>query len=133
MLGGVGYAFIFVPLNVMLFKTVPQPDIPSALALTRLAQQIGASVGSAYAATLLDRGYDVAPQRPGGLGFAEQRDGRNASWRRTARSAAAQLNALVTSEAQNIAATDATAFFALLTMCAAVLPFALQRHREPRR
>ena len=33
-------------------------------------------------------------------------------------------------EAQNIAAVNATAFFALLTMAAAVLPFALKRHRE---
>jgi len=128
-LGGVGYAFIFVPLNVMLFKTVPQPDIPSALALTRLAQQIGASVGSAYAATLLERGYDQAINILAGsmslgndavAGFVSMHGA----------PAVAQLGALAASEAQNIAATSATSFFALLTMAAAVLPFALKRYRE---
>ncbi|MGH7715849.1 MAG: MFS transporter, partial [Vulcanimicrobiaceae bacterium] len=59
-LGGIGYAFIWVPLSVILFKTVPPAEVPSALALTRLVQQIGASAGSAYAATLLDRGYSQA-------------------------------------------------------------------------
>lgn len=71
------------------FATVPQAEIPSALALTRLAQQIGASAGSAYAATLLDRGDDLA---------------------RNARAA--------------------TAFFALLTMAASVLPSALSGRGE---
>jgi hypothetical protein len=41
------------------------------------------------------------------------------------------LGALAAAEAQNISAVNATAFFALLTMAAAVLPFALKRHREP--
>ena len=49
----------------MLFKTVPPAEIPSALALTRLSQQIGASVGSAVAATLLtaDTRSRSAPSR----------------------------------------------------------------------
>jgi DHA2 family multidrug resistance protein len=130
MLSGVGYAFIFVPLNVMLFKTVPPAEIPSALALTRLSQQIGASVGSAVAATLLDRGYALALSTLAGpvslsnptiAAFVAAHGGY----------AVGMLGALAAAEAQNISAVNATAFFALLTMAAAVLPFALKRHREP--
>jgi DHA2 family multidrug resistance protein len=130
MLSGVGYAFIFVPLNVLLFKTVPQAEIASALALTRLSQQIGASVGSAVAATLLDRGYalalsalagPVSLSNPAIAGFVAAHGGY----------AAGVLSGLATSEARNLSAVNATAFFALLTMAAAALPFALKRHREP--
>jgi MFS transporter, DHA2 family, multidrug resistance protein len=127
-LGGVGYAFIFVPLNVMLFKSVPQADVPSALALTRLVQQVGASVGSAFAATLLDRGYERALS-----GIAESVSPANSAVAALVSAhgaqAIAQLSALASSEAQNLAATEATGFFAILTMCTAVLPFLLERHR----
>ncbi|MGH7684098.1 MAG: hypothetical protein ACREMT_07135, partial [Vulcanimicrobiaceae bacterium] len=130
LLGGVGYAFIWVPLSVMLFKSVPQIEIPAALALTRLVQQIGASAGSAYAATLLDRGYDSALSNLAG----------NINLHNTAVAsfvaehgshAIAQLSALVSSQAQNIAAADATRFFGLFTALAAVLPFLLRRRAVP--
>jgi DHA2 family multidrug resistance protein len=129
LLGGAGLAFIWVPLSVVLFKTIPPAEIASALALTRLVQQIGASAGSAYAATLLDRGYEGALNTLAG----------SISLHSTAvaslvaahgSQAIAQLSVLVASEAQNIAATEATRFFALATMIAAVLPFLLKRYRE---
>jgi MFS transporter, DHA2 family, multidrug resistance protein len=127
-LGGVGYAFIWVPLSVVLFRTVPQAEIPSALALTRLVQQIGASAGSAYAATLLDRGYNNALS-----GLAGSINlGNNAIAAYVAAhgsQAIAQLTAMVSSEAQNLAATEATRFFAIATIFAAVLPFLLERYR----
>ncbi|HTA38220.1 MAG TPA: MFS transporter, partial [Candidatus Acidoferrales bacterium] len=125
-LGGVGYAFIFVPLSVVLFRTVPHPAIPSALALTRLVQQIGASIGSAFAATLLDRGYvaartalasSISPNSPSVSAFIATHGSQ----------AVAALNALVDSEASNIAAVDATQLFAVVTMAACVLPFLLAR------
>lgn len=127
-LGGVGYAFIFVPLSVVLFKTVPAPSIPSALALTRLVQQIGASIGSAFAATLLDRGYvaarsalasSVSPGNPSVASFLATHGPH----------ALAILDALVDSEATNLAAVSATQLFAIATMAAAVLPFLLARYR----
>ncbi|MBV8221726.1 MAG: MFS transporter, partial [Candidatus Eremiobacteraeota bacterium] len=130
-LSGVGYAFIFVPLNVLLFKAVPPPEIPSALALVRLVQQIGGSAGSAYAATLLDRGYDraysslagsISPHNPAVSGFMTTHGAQ----------AIAQLGALVSSEAQNLAATEATRFFALVTIVAALLPFLLKPVHEGR-
>lgn len=129
-LGGVGYAFIWVPLSVVLFKTVPHTEVPSALALTRLIQQIGASVGSAYAATLLDRGYDGSLSALAGTVTLQSTAVANFVATHGS-SAIAQLSQLVASEAQNLAAADATRFFALFTMAAAVLPFLLPRHREP--
>ena len=123
-LSGVGYAFIWVPLSVVLFRTVDQASIPAALALTRLTQQIGASVGSAYAATLLDRGYVAARTSLAGqisLGRSEI-----ASFLTThGPHALATLNGLVTSEALNLAAVGTTRFFALATIIAAGLPFLL--------
>jgi DHA2 family multidrug resistance protein len=128
-LSGVGYAFIWVPLSVVLFRTVDQPSIPAALALTRLTQQIGASVGSAYAATLLDRGYDGALDSLASqitLGRTEIAQFIATHGPR----ALAALNGLVMSEAQNLAAVEATRFFAIATMGAAVLPFLLAGNRR---
>lgn len=128
-LGGVGYAFIWVPLNVILFKTVPHPDVPSALALTRLASQLGASIGSAYAATLLDRGFERALNALAG----------SVTLSNTAvadfvashgMQAVAQLGSLASGEALNLAAVGATNFFAILTMIAAGFPFLLRRERR---
>ena len=128
-LSGVGYAFIWVPLSVVLFRTVDQASIPAALALTRLTQQIGASVGSAYAVTLLDRGYVAARTALASqitLGRAEI-----ANYLATGGAhAIGTLDALVTSEALNIAAVDATRFFALATIAAAVLPFLLAGNKR---
>jgi DHA2 family multidrug resistance protein len=128
-LSGVGYAFIWVPLSVVLFKVVPQAEIPSALALTRLIQQIGASAGSAYAATLLDRNYNTALS---GLASDISRHSAAVSSFVAAHGSAAlaQLGGVVAAEAQNLAAVEATRFFALATMLAAVLPFLLKRYVE---
>ena len=109
-LGGVGYAFIFVPLSVVLFRTVPQPAIPSALALTRLVQQIGASIGSAFAATLLDRGY-VAARTALGSSLSLNSPSVSAFIATHGTQGIATLNGLVDSEASNIAAVNATQSF----------------------
>jgi MFS transporter, DHA2 family, multidrug resistance protein len=127
-LGGVGYAFIFVPLSVVLFKTVPPPSIPAALALTRLIQQMGASFGSALAATFLDRNYAtalnaLAPSASLGTpAVASFLAGHGPN-------ALSTLNALVEAQATNLSAVTTTQFFALITMAAAVLPFLLARNR----
>ena len=129
-LGGVGYAFIFVPLSVVLFRTVPQPAIPSALALTRLVQQIGASIGSAFAATLLDRGY-VAARTALGSSLSLNSPSVSAFIATHGSQAIATLNGLVDAEASNIAAVNATQIFAIATMAACVLPFLLARTQRP--
>jgi DHA2 family multidrug resistance protein len=129
-LGGVGYAFIFVPLSVVLFRTVPQPAIPSALALTRLVQQIGASIGSAFAATLLDRGY-VAARTALGSSVSLNTPSVSEFIATHGSQSIATLNALVDSEASNIAAVNATQVFAIATMAACVLPFLLARTQRP--
>ena len=130
-LSGVGYAFIWVPLSVALFKTVPHKDIPAALALTRLIQQIGASVGSAYAATLLDRGFDSSLSDLAGTVTRHSTAVASAIAAHGAQ-AIAVLAGLVQQEAANLAAVDATRFFALATMLAAFLPMILPRATTPR-
>lgn len=129
-LGGAGYAFIFVPLSVVIFRTVPQPSIPSALALTRLVQQIGASVGSAFAATLLDRDYvaaryalapEIAPTHPAVTTFLATHGVH----------ALQALDAIVAAQAMNLSAANVTQVFAIATMAAAVLPFLLARTQRP--
>jgi DHA2 family multidrug resistance protein len=127
-LGGVGYAFIFVPLSVVLFRTVPQASIPSALALTRLIQQIGASVGSAFAATLLERGY-VAAKAALAPSISLANPTTAAFLATHGAHGLAALNALVDAEATNLSAANATQLFAIVTMAATVLPFLLARHR----
>ena len=127
-LGGVGYAFIFVPLSVLLFKTVPGPAIASALALTRLVQQLGGSVGSALAATLSTRLREwragLAPSislaHPAIASFVQAHGA----------GAIGALDALVGVQALNLAAEHATQFFALVTMAAAALPFLLASTRR---
>lgn len=125
-MGGVGYAFIWAPLTVALFKAVAPMEIPAALALTRLIQQIGASVGSAYAATLLDRGYDEARSALAGNVTANHANVASAILQH-GQQALNVLDGLVTQQAMNIAAADATRFFGIATIACAFLPFILAR------
>lgn len=54
MLGGVGLAFFFVPLNVALLRALKPVHIAPALALQRLFQQLGGSLASAALLTYAD-------------------------------------------------------------------------------
>jgi DHA2 family multidrug resistance protein len=54
MLGGVGLAFFFVPLNVALLRALSPANIAPALALQRLFQQLGGSLASAILLTYAD-------------------------------------------------------------------------------
>ena len=54
MLGGVGLAFFFVPLNVALLRAISPQHIAPALALQRLFQQLGGSLASAVLLTYAD-------------------------------------------------------------------------------
>jgi hypothetical protein len=120
-----------VPLSVILFKTVEPKVIPSALALTRLVQQIGASVGSAYAATLLDRGYDTA-RASMASSITLDHSAIAAFVAAHGAHAAAMLDGLIAFQARNEAAVTATQFFSVATMIAAVLPFVLARTVDKR-
>jgi DHA2 family multidrug resistance protein len=57
MLGGVGLAFFFVPLNVALLRALSPAHIAPALALQRLFQQLGGSLASAILLTYADRRF----------------------------------------------------------------------------
>jgi len=50
-----GFAFLFVPINVMAFYFVPREEINNATGLMNLARNIGGSVGIANVTTLLAR------------------------------------------------------------------------------
>ena len=128
-LSGVGLAFVFVPITVVLLQGINPQIVPPALALTRLMQQIGASVGSALAATLLDRGYNTALSGIAGsinLGRFEVASAVS----QYGSAAIGHLSALASAEAANLAAVDATQFFALATIAATLLPLLMVR-RSP--
>ena len=125
-LGGIGMAFVFVPVSVVLLAGIDHAIVPSALALTRLMQQIGASIGSAYAATLLDRNFNTALSGIAGtinMGSANVASAVLAHGPQ----AIAQLNALANAEAANLAAMTTTQFFAVATMAATFLPLLMVR------
>jgi MFS transporter, DHA2 family, multidrug resistance protein len=56
-LGGIGLALIFVPLQVSLLRALEPAAIPPSLAIVRLAQQIGGSVATAGVVTFADRSF----------------------------------------------------------------------------
>jgi DHA2 family multidrug resistance protein len=70
---GVGFSFLFVPLTTAALSNVPRARLADATGLNSLLRQIGASLGLAVFATLLERYGDVArhaivshvtPERP---------------------------------------------------------------------
>jgi DHA2 family multidrug resistance protein len=50
-----GFAFLFVPINVMAFYFIPKEKVNNATGLINLARNIGGSVGIALVTTLLAR------------------------------------------------------------------------------
>jgi DHA2 family multidrug resistance protein len=56
-LGGIGLALVFVPLQVSLLRALEPAAIPPSLAIVRLAQQIGGSVATAGVVTFADRSF----------------------------------------------------------------------------
>ncbi|HUA08324.1 MAG TPA: DHA2 family efflux MFS transporter permease subunit [Candidatus Acidoferrales bacterium] len=130
-LGGVGLAFVFVPLMVVLLAGMEQAIVPSALALTRLMQQIGASVGSAFAATLLDRNFNAALNGIAGsinmgrtaIATAVNEHGAHAI---------AVLSQLAATQAENLSAVNTTQFFAIATIATTLLPLLMVRRQMVR-
>jgi MFS transporter, DHA2 family, multidrug resistance protein len=70
---GVGFSFLFVPLTTAALSNIPRAMLADATGLNSLLRQIGASLGLAVFATLLERYGDVArhaiashvtPERP---------------------------------------------------------------------
>jgi DHA2 family multidrug resistance protein len=125
-LGGVGLAFVFVPVTVVLLAGIQQSIVPAALALTRLIQQIGASVGSALAATLIDRGYNNALDGIAGT-ITLGREAVASAVVAHGSATIAHLSAVASAEAANLAATSTTQFFSVATIIAAVFPLLMVR------
>ena len=125
-LGGVGLAFVFVPVSVVLLAGIEHSIVPSALALTRLMQQIGASVGSAFAATLLDRNFNTALNSIAGT-INLSRENIASVVTAHGPQAIAQLSALANSEAANLSAVSTTQFFAIGTIATTLLPLLMVR------
>lgn len=125
-LGGIAYALLFTPINVALLRAIPPAAVAPSLALTRLAQQIGGSIGTALLVTGFDRAY-AAHQ-------AVLRDA--ASLARPAvfalvtahpHDAIPLLARVVSQQAATLADADALRTIALVTLAAVPLPFVLAR------
>ncbi len=125
-LGGVGLAFVFVPISVVLLAGIEHAIVPSALALTRLMQQIGASVGSALAATLLDRNFNTALSGIAGSINMSRPDIASAVAAHGSQ-AIAVLSQLAATQAANLAAVSTTQFFAIGTIATTLLPLLMIR------
>jgi MFS transporter, DHA2 family, multidrug resistance protein len=125
-LGGIGLAFVFVPISVVLLAGIEHAIVPSALALTRLMNQIGASVGSALAATLLDRNFNAALSSIAGTINLGRADVASAVTTHGPQAVAA-LTQLAFSQAANLANVSTTQFFALATIATTLLPFLMVR------
>ena len=125
-LGGIGLAFVFVPISVVLLAGIEPAIVAPALALTRLMQQIGASVGSAYAATLLDRNFDTALNSIAGtvtLGSSTVASAVAAHGSQ----ALGQLSQIANAQAANLSAMSTTQFFAIATIATTLLPLLMVR------
>jgi MFS transporter, DHA2 family, multidrug resistance protein len=125
-LGGVGLAFVFVPISVVLLAGIEPAIVAPALALTRLMQQIGASVGSAYAATLLDRNFDAALSSIAGTVNLRNSEVASAILTHGAQ-ALSQLGQIAFAQAANLAAMSTTQFFAVATLATTLLPLLMVR------
>jgi DHA2 family multidrug resistance protein len=125
-LGGVGLAFVFVPISVVLLAGIEHAIVPSALALTRLMQQIGASVGSALAATLLDRNFNTALSGIAGSINMGRTDIASAVAAHGSQ-AIAVLSQLAASQSANLSAVSTTQFFAIGTIATTLLPLLMVR------
>lgn len=130
-LGGVGLALIFVPLNVALLRTIEPAIIPAALALSRLAQQIGGSIASATLVTFADRAFAfhqsilrdaIVLSRPA-IAVVEQAHVHGTPF---------LLASLVAGQAQVLAYADATRVIGIVVLIASPLPFLLRAHRAKR-
>ncbi len=124
--GGIGSAFIFVPLNVLLFRLTPPADTVPALALARLSQQLGGSLGAALTATFFDRfiaqhrsdlASTVQASNPAIHAFVEQHTA----------GAVSMLTALIGNEATNLAAADVVRWSAIVAAALALLPLLIGR------
>jgi DHA2 family multidrug resistance protein len=126
LLGGIGLSLIFVPLNVALLHAIELRVVPPALAITRLAQQIGGSVATATIVTVIDRAFAQHN--------AELRSSTTLA-RDAVRTFVAHphglehLALLVYQQSAVLAFADATRFMAIVTALSIPLPFLLARRR----
>ncbi|MGZ3496220.1 MAG: DHA2 family efflux MFS transporter permease subunit [Vulcanimicrobiaceae bacterium] len=127
-LGGVGMSLLYVPLNVSLLRAVEPALIPPAIALTRLGQQIGGSIGAAIVVTYIDRAYSahaaalqsaVNWSRPAVQSFLLEHG----------HAGAVTLTQAVGQQASTLSLDDASRVLALTAAICVPLSFVLQRHR----
>jgi DHA2 family multidrug resistance protein len=123
-LGGGGLALIFVPLNVALLRAIEPAIVPAALAISRLAQQIGGSIASATLITFSDRAFAfhqsilrdaIVLTRPA-VALLTQ----------THSTTPMLLASIVAKQAQVLAYADASRLIGIVVLIAAPLPFLLR-------
>jgi DHA2 family multidrug resistance protein len=130
--GGFGFSWVFVPIMVLFFRAIKPASVPAAIAITRLMQQIGGSVGSALVVTLLAR-FSAVRQTE----LASEITLHNAPVaslvQQHGAQALTQLQSIVATEAFNGAAADTMRVLAVLTIFAAVGPFLVPGIARPKR
>lgn len=133
-LGGVGLAFFFVPLNVVLLQSVIPQTTAAALSLQRLSQQLGGSLASAALITYADRSFvshdTILRSEVAGKAIATQNFVRHALvHHQSAAHIADTLAGLLRAQDEAMALGDATVVVAVVGLLAAPLVFMFQRRR----
>lgn len=133
-LGGLGLAFMFTPLNVALLRAVEPATTAAALGLMRLTQQVGGSIASAVLVTFVDHRFAqhsahlsdaMTLEQPAVRAFFSQHGTHAAAW----------LSGMTNTQALVLAQADGVRVVAIMSAVAIPLVWLLRRPQpraEPR-
>ena len=121
--GGVGFAFLFVPLLTTVLGAVQGPDIQKASAFTSLALNLGGSISAALVFTLVDRREALHFDQF--AAHATLHDGTTTLF--LAHASVTSLLAVLHRESQTLGFADTTFFVAIVTAFLALSVFFIER------
>ncbi len=129
---GAALGFVFIPLNVVAFATLPAPLRTEATALLALFRNVGSAIGISVTFALLARNAQVVHSELGAFvnpfNRALQAGGAVTQYLDPAHSRGAQLlDAIINNQAQIIAYVDDYKFMMLTTLPALLLVFLMRR------
>ncbi len=130
-IGGLGLSQVFVPLSIVVFGSVPPPEVPKASAMFNLSRQLGGSLATALLITLLDRSSAAHQTRLAAavtLDRAPIQSYLGANGGPGSERGRAQLARLVAGQAQILGYADTNRYAAGITF--ALLPFVLLLRRQ---
>jgi DHA2 family multidrug resistance protein len=129
-LSGLGLSQVFVPLSLVVFGSVPGPEVPKASAMFNLARQLGGSLATALLVTLLDRSAaahqsriaaDITLSRAPVTAYVASNGGVGSQ------AALAGLNGIVANQALVLGYADTDRYSAIVTLLLAPLVFFLKK------